>query len=110
MLAYIAGKKRTQVMWASGMDGSGILSPVHVWLFLSFFPVADNLLHVVGEGVRGSGIRAQNAADMQHLSQSFQRKDSPLPVQHLYIFSQERTLILLAWAMGLLLGPGLVAG
>lgn len=82
-------------MWVSGMDGSSILSPVHVWLFLSFFPVADELLH---------------AADMQHLSQSFQRKDSPLPVQHLYILSQERTLILLAWAMGLLLGPGPVSG
>ena len=55
MLAYIAEKTRTQVMWVSGMDGSSILSPVHVWLFLSFFPVADDLLHVVGR--RGQGIR-----------------------------------------------------
>lgn len=42
-------------MWVSGMDGASILSPVHVWLFLSFFLVEDDLLHVVGR--RGQGIR-----------------------------------------------------
>lgn len=44
LLAHIAGKKRTQVMSVSGMDGSSTLSLVHIWLFLSFFPTADDLL------------------------------------------------------------------
>lgn len=78
LLAHTAGKK-TQVMWVSGMNRSSAFSPVHAWLFLSFFPVTDDLLsHGRGVG-RVPGVRPQDASDTQHPSQGFreERKSPP---------------------------------